>query len=271
MHELVEMEVRELLSNYDYDGDNTPIIKGSALCGLNGTDPELGEKALEQLVNEMDAYIPLPERPKDKSFTMSIDQALNIAGRGTVVTGTVEQGTIKPGEEVHLVGIKRKPISTTITSIEAFKKTLDNATAGDNCGLLLRGVTKDEIKRGMVIAKPNTLEVRRNFESELYVLKEDEGGRHKPFFTGYRPQCFIRTADVACDLSLPKDKQMAVPGDHFTATMKLTFPLPLLPGQRFALREGGKTVASGVVSKMLEDTAEDFEEEERRAAIKKGK
>jgi len=218
----------------------------------------------------MDSYIPVPERPKDKNFTMSIDAAHNIAGRGCVVTGTVEQGTIKAGEDVHLVGITRKPLASTITSIEAFKKTLDNATAGDNCGMLMRGINKDDVKRGMVITKPNTLEVRRNFEAEVYILKADEGGRHKPFFNGYRPQCFMRTADIACDVTLPKGKEMAAPGDNFTATMKLTFPLPILAGQRFALREGGKTVASGIVSKLLEDTKEDFQEEENRVTKKKG-
>ena len=271
MHELVEMEVRELLSTYEYDGDNTVFVKGSALCALNGTDPELGEKAMDKLINALDTQFQLPERLKDKDFLMSIDSSVNIPGRGTVVTGTVEQGKCKVGDEVHMIGIKRKPTPTTITGIETFKKQLDYGEAGDNVGVLLRGVTKDHVKRGMCLIKPGTLDVRRNFVGQLYILKPEEGGRNKPFLTGYRPQCFMRTADVAVDISLPDKMQMAMPGDSFECHMKLNYPLPLQEKLRFALREGGKTVAAGVVTKILEDSEADIKEEEERAAKTKKK
>ncbi|TNV84615.1 hypothetical protein FGO68_gene10180 [Halteria grandinella] len=271
MHELVEMEVRELLSNYEYDGDNTVFVKGSALCALNGTEPELGEKAMEKLISALDTQIELPERLKDKDFLMSIDSSVNIPGRGTVVTGTVEQGKCKVGDDVHMIGIKRKPSPTTITGIETFKKTLDYGEAGDNVGVLLRGVTKEQVKRGMCLIKPGTLEVRRNFVGQLYILKPEEGGRNKPFLTGYRPQCFIRTADVAVDITLPEGLQMAMPGDSFQCNMKLNYPLPLQEKLRFALREGGKTVAAGVITKLLEDSEADVKEEEERAAKSKKK
>jgi elongation factor Tu len=202
---------------------------------------------------------------------MSIDSSVNIPGRGTVVTGTVEQGKCKVGDEVHMIGIKRKPSPTTITGIETFKKQLDYGEAGDNVGVLLRGVTKDQVKRGMCLIKPSSMDVRRNFVGQLYILKPEEGGRAKPFFTGYRPQCFIRTADTAVDMTLPKDMQMAMPGDNVTVGMKLYYPLPVVKGQRFALREGGKTVAAGVITKLLEDTEADLKEEEERAAKAKAK
>lgn len=214
----------------------------------------------------MDVHIQEPVRESKKDFLMSIDSSLNIPGRGCVVTGTIEQGRIKINDDVHIIGIKRKHTPTTITGIETFHKQLDTGEAGDNIGVLLRGVTKEQIKRGMCLAKPGSLEIRRNFEGEIYVLKPDEGGRAKPFFTGYRPQCFIRTADTAVDLTLPKDMQMAMPGDNVTVTMKLNYPLPIVKGQRFALREGGKTVAAGVITKLLEDTEADLKEEEERAA-----
>lgn len=271
MHELVEMEVRELLNTYEYDGDNVVFVKGSALCALNGTEPELGEKAMEKLVDALDSQIQLPERLKDKDFLMSIDSSVNIPGRGTVVTGTVEQGKCKVGDEVHMIGIKRKPSPTTITGIETFKKQLDYGEAGDNVGVLLRGVTKDQVKRGMCLIKPSSMEVRRNFIGQLYILKPEEGGRNKPFLTGYRPQCFLRTADVAVDITLPDKMQMAMPGDSFECHMKLNYPLPLQEKLRFALREGGKTVAAGVVTKMLEDSEADIKEEEERAAKNKKK
>ena len=266
MHELVEMEVRELLSSYDYDGDNTVFIKGSALCALNGTDKVLGEDAMEQLVQALDDNIIEPERLVKKDFLMSIDQSVNISGRGCVVTGTIEHGRAKINDDVHMIGIRRKPTPTTITGIETFHKQMETAEAGDNVGVLLRGITKDQIKRGMCLAKPNSMTVRRNFEGEIYVLKPDEGGRSKPFVTGYRPQCFIRTADVAVDVTLPEEMAMAMPGDNLTAKMKLNFPLPILDGQRFALREGGKTVAAGVITKLLEDSEADVKEEEERIA-----
>jgi len=187
MHELVEMEVRELLSSYDYEGDDITIIKGSALCALNGTQPEIGEKSMELLVAAMDDQIKEPIRESKKDFLMSIDSSVNIPGRGCVVTGTIEQGRIKVNDDVHMIGIKRKHTFSTITGIETFHKTLDSGEAGDNVGVLLRGITKDQIRRGMCLSKPNSLEIRRNFEGEIYVLKPDEGGRSKPFFSGYRP------------------------------------------------------------------------------------
>jgi elongation factor Tu len=269
MHELVEMEVRELLSHYDYDGDNTTFIKGSALAALNGTDPEIGVEAIEKLVNAMDEHFVEPVREKDKDFLMSVDSSVSIAGRGVVATGTIEQGSCKINDEVHLIGIRRRPTPSTITGIETFHKTLPTAEAGDNVGVLLRGVLKEQIRRGMCLAKPNSIEVRRNCEGEIYVLKPDEGGRSKPFQTGYRPQCFIRTADAAVDITLPDDVSMALPGDNITVGMKLHYPLPILVGQRFAFREGGKTVAAGVITKLLEDSEADIKEEEKRAAAAK--
>lgn len=266
MHELVEMEVRELLSSYDFDGDNIPFIKGSALHALNDTEPSIGSSAIEELVNAMDETIQEPTRESKKDFLMSIDSSLNIPGRGCVVTGTVEQGKCKINDEVAMVGVRRKGTPTTITGIESFHKQLDSGEAGDNVGVLLRGVTKEQIKRGMCLTKPGSVEVRRSLEGEIYVLKPDEGGRSKPFFTGYRPQCFIRTADTAVDLTLPKDMQMCMPGDNVTVEMKLNYPLPIVKGQRFALREGGKTVAAGVITNLLQDTDADIKEEEERAA-----
>jgi elongation factor Tu len=266
MHELVEMEVRELLSHYEYNGDDVVFVKGSALCALNGTDPELGAKSIEKLIATMDEKFSLPERQINKPFLMSIDQAHNISGRGTVVTGTIEQGLLKINDEIHLIGINRKHKVTTCTGIETFHKQMDRGEAGDNVGALLRGVTKEQIKRGMCLAAPNSCEVRRTFQGEVYVLKADEGGRSKPFYNGYRPQCFIRTADCAADVTLPEGTEMAMPGDNLTLTLKLHYPLPVLVGQRFAVREGGKTVAAGVITKLLEDTKEDIQEEEERAA-----
>lgn len=224
---------------------------------------------MEKLIEALDSKIELPERLKDKDFLMSVDAAINISGRGCVVTGTIEQGKCKIGDEVHMIGIKRKPTPTTITGIETFHKQLDYGEAGDNVGVLLRGITKEHVRRGMCLIKPGSLDVKRNFEGQLYILKPDEGGRSKPFMTGYRPQCFIRTADVAVDITLPEGMQMAMPGDNLTSKMKLNYPLPIIPGLRFALREGGKTVAAGVITKLLEDTEEDIKEEEERAAKSK--
>jgi elongation factor Tu len=269
MHELVEMEIRELLNSYEYKGDDTPIVKGSALCALNGTDPELGEQAIEKLIKALDEYIEVPTREKDKDFLMSIDSSVNIPGRGCVVTGTIEQGKCKVGDDVQMIGIRRRPSPTTITGIETFNKQLDFGESGDNVGVLLRGVTKEQVKRGMCLIKPGTLDVRRSFEAQLYILKPEEGGRSKPFFTGYRPQCFLRTADVAVDVTLPEKMQMALPGDNFNCHMKLNYPLPLQEKLRFALREGGKTVAAGVITKLLEDSEADIKEEEERAAKNK--
>lgn len=221
---------------------------------------------MEKLVAAMDNDFKLPERQVNKPFLMSIDQSINISGRGTVCTGTVEQGSVKINDEVHLIGIKRKHTPTTVTGIETFHKQMDKAEAGDNVGVLLRGVTKDDLRRGMCLIAPKSMDVRRNFEGEIYVLKADEGGRSKPFFTGYRPQAFIRTADCAVDVTLPENVEMAMPGDNLTVKMKLNYPLPILVGQRFAVREGGKTVAAGVITKLLEDSAADIKEEEERAA-----
>jgi elongation factor Tu len=221
---------------------------------------------MEKLVAAMDNDFKLPERLVNKPFLMSIDQSINISGRGTVCTGTVEQGSVKINDEVHLIGIRRKHTPTTVTGIETFHKQMDKAEAGDNVGVLLRGVTKDDLRRGMCLIAPKSMDVRRNFEGEIYVLKADEGGRSKPFFTGYRPQAFIRTADCAVDVTLPENVEMAMPGDNLTVKMKLNYPLPILVGQRFAVREGGKTVAAGVITKLLEDSAADIKEEEERAA-----
>merc|ERR1712086_750287 len=271
MHELVEMEVRELLSHYEYDGDNCEFIKGSALCALNDTDPAIGKDSMKALLEAMDKTFQVPERLTDKPMLMSIDQSINISGRGTVCTGTIEQGKLKLNEDVHLIGIRRKHTPTTVTGIETFHKSMDKGEAGDNVGVLLRGVTKDQLRRGMCLSKPGSMEVRRTFEGEIYVLKADEGGRSKPFFTGYRPQAFIRTADCATTVTLPENVEMAMPGDNLTVGMKLHYPLPVLVGQRFAVREGGRTVAAGVITKLGEDTKEDIQEEEERAAKSKGK
>lgn len=200
---------------------------------------------------------------------MSIDGSLNIAGRGCVCTGTVEQGTLKVNEDVHIIGVNRKPLMSTVTGIETFHKSMDKAVAGDNVGALLRGITKEQLKRGMCLAKPGSLDVRRRFEASVYILKEDEGGRSKPFFSGYRPQAFIRTADTAVDVQLPEGVEMAMPGDNLEVSLKLMYPLPVVVGQRFAMREGGRTVAAGVITALGEDTAEDIDEENKRAAAKK--
>jgi elongation factor Tu len=271
MHELVEMEVRELLNYYEYDGEKAVFVKGSALCALNGTEPEIGEKSIERLIDALDTHIHVPQRLKDKDFLMSIDSSVNIPGRGIVATGTVEQGKCKVGDDVHMIGIKRKPTPTTITGIETFKKQLDFGEAGDNVGVLLRSVTKEQVKRGMCLTKPGSLDVRRSFVGQLYILKPEEGGRSKPFLTGYKPQCFMRTADAAVDITLPEGLQMAMPGDSFQCNMKLNYPLPIQEKLRFALREGGKTVAAGVVTKLLEDSEADIKEEEERAAKSKKK
>jgi elongation factor Tu len=226
MHELVEMEVRELLSEYDYDGDDIPMIKGSALQALNGDDSKgFGATSIQELIDTMDEYFEEPTRPKDKDFFMSIESSFNIPGRGTVATGTIDQGICKVNDDVHLIGYQRKPLASTIIGIETFKKTLDQGEAGDNVGVLLRGVKRDEIPRGLAITKPGKFTVNRTYDAEVYVLKEEEGGRNKPFFSGYRPQCFIRTADIACGITLPDGVEMAMPGDNVTLQLKLDLPL----------------------------------------------
>jgi len=261
MHELVEMEVRELLEEYDYDED-LPMIKGSALMALNGKDTDgMGISAIKELVETMDDYFVAPKRKIDKDFFMSVDGAFNIPGRGTVATGTIDQGICKIGDDVHLIGYKRRPIATTIVGVESFKKTLDRGQAGDNVGCLLRGLLRDDVKRGAALVAPGKFTVNRNYEAEIYVLKSEEGGRNNAFFSGYRPQCFIQTADMACAVQLPDTVQMAMPGDNLSISMKLDRPLAIEKGHRFALREGGRTVASGVISKVVPDTAEDMMEE----------
>ena len=259
LHELVEMEVREILSNYEYDGDNAHVIKGSALAAMNGSDVELGEKAIFKLLDTMDSEIEVPEHDNSKPFLMAIDSTVTVPGRGCVATGTVEQGKAKIGDEVELIGFSRNKVKTTITGIETFRKQLDHGEAGDNLGILVRSLTKEDLTRGKVLAKPGSLEVNRRFEATLYVLKEEEGGRTKPFTNGYRPQAFLRTADMAAEITLKNNKAMAMPGDNLEVNVMLAYPLPVYPGQRFALREGGKTVAAGVISKCEKEEDKDEE------------
>mgnify|MGYP000289511018 FL=1 len=245
--ELVEMEVRELLNSYGFDGDNTPIIRGSALKALEG-DPKYEEKIME-LMNAVDEWIPTPVRDTDKPFLMSIEDVFTITGRGTVVTGRVERGELKLNEEVEIVGIKdtRK---TTVTGIEMFRKQLDYAQAGDNAGVLLRGITRDQVERGQVLAKPGTVTPHTKFEAEVYVLSKEEGGRHTPFFSNYRPQFYFRTTDVTGVIELPEGTEMVMPGDNTRMTVELIHPIAIEQGTKFSIREGGRTVGSGVVSKI---------------------
>jgi len=269
LNELVEMEVKELLAKYKYDPEDTVFIRGSALCAVQGIEKELGVDAIEKLVNAMDAKIPEPQRDVDKPFLLAVDSTFVIKGRGVVVTGTVETGKCKMGDDVEIIGYQRKSLRTTIIGVEMFKKQLDFAQSGDNCGILLRGILPTDVRRGQYITKPGLCSVHRNCKAELYVLKEEEGGRKTPFFTKYKPQCFIRTADFSVSITLPDNVKMATPGDSVKATLKTEFPFPLRVGERFALREGSKTVAAGVISEILPDTAEDLKEEEERAAKKK--
>ena len=245
--DLVEMEVRELLNSYGFDGDNTPIIRGSALKALEG-DPKYEEKIME-LMNAVDEWIPTPVRDTDKPFLMSIEDVFTITGRGTVVTGRVERGELKLNEEVEIVGIKdtRK---TTVTGIEMFRKSLDSAQAGDNAGVLLRGITRDQVERGQVLAKPGTVTPHTKFEAEVYVLSKEEGGRHTPFFSNYRPQFYFRTTDVTGVIELPEGTEMVMPGDNTRMTVELIHPIAIEQGTKFSIREGGRTVGSGVVSKI---------------------
>ena len=246
--ELVEMEVRELLNKYDFDGDNAPIIKGSALKAIEG-DAD-AEKAILELMDAVDKYIPTPERPTDKPFLMPVEDVFSIKGRGTVVTGRIERGLVKVNDTVEIVGIKATK-STVVTGVEMFKKQLDDAQAGDNVGVLLRGVEKDDVERGQVLAKPGSITPHTDFEAEIYILTKEEGGRHTPFFTGYRPQFYIRTTDVTGEATLPTGVEMVMPGDTTKMTVKLIAPVALEDGVRFAVREGGKTVGAGVVTKVI--------------------
>ena len=247
--DLVEEEVRDLLNKYNFDGKNTPIIRGSALGALNG-NAEYEQKILE-LMDAVDNYIETPKRDIEKPFLMAVEDVFTISGRGTVATGRIERGIVKLNEEVELVGFKEDAKKTVVTGIEMFRKSLDQGMAGDNAGLLLRGVDKNEIERGMVIAKPGTVTPHTEFEAEIYVLTEAEGGRHTPFFKNYRPQFYFRTTDVTGEISLPAGKEMAMPGDNLTISVKLISHIAMEQGLRFAIREGGRTVASGVVSKVI--------------------
>jgi elongation factor Tu len=245
--ELVEMDVRELLTKYEFDGDNTPIIKGSALKALEGD--EASQTAIMELVDAIDAYIPEPTRDLDKPFLMPIEDVFSIKGRGTVATGRIEQGVVKTGEEVEIVGLK-DTTKSTVTGVEMFKKNLDRGQAGDNVGVLLRGIERDDIERGQVLAKPGTITPHTEFDAEVYILTKEEGGRHTPFFKGYKPQFYFRTTDVTGEVELPADKEMVMPGDTITFKVKLIQPIAMDDGLRFAIREGGRTVGAGVVTKI---------------------
>jgi elongation factor Tu len=248
--ELVEMEVRDLLSKYDFPGDDTPIIRGSALQALNGETTEFGIPAVLKLVETLDAYIPDPVRAIDRPFLLPIEDVFSISGRGTVVTGRVERGIIKVGEEVEIVGIK-DTVKSTCTGVEMFRKLLDEGRAGENCGVLLRGIKREDIQRGQVLAKPGTIKPHTSFQSEVYVLSKDEGGRHTPFFKGYRPQFYFRTTDVTGSIELPEGVEMVMPGDNVQMTVELIHPIAMEEGLRFAIREGGRTVGAGVVAKII--------------------
>ena len=250
MLDLVEMEVRELLSFYSFDGDNTPVIRGSALGALNG-DAACEENVME-LMDAVDAYIPIPLRENEKPFLMPVEDVFSITGRGTVATGRIETGVIKTGEEVEIIGLGEKPRKTTVTGVEMFRKILDRGEAGDNVGLLLRGIDKKEIKRGQVIAKPGTITPHKKFQAEIYVLKKEEGGRHTPFHNKYRPQFFLRTLDVTGEIVLPEGVDMVMPGDNVSIVVELIYPVAINEGLRFAIREGGRTVGAGQVTKLLD-------------------
>jgi elongation factor Tu len=249
--ELVEMEVRELLSKYDFPGDDIPIVKGSALKALEGDKGELGEGSILKLAEALDSYIPEPKRAIDGPFLMPIEDVFSISGRGTVVTGRVERGIIKVGEEIEIVGL-RPTTKTTCTGVEMFRKLLDQGQAGDNVGVLLRGTKREEVERGQVLAKPGSITPHTHFTAEIYVLGKDEGGRHTPFFNGYRPQFYFRTTDVTGSIELPAGTEMVMPGDNITITVKLIAPIAMEEGLRFAIREGGRTVGAGVVAKVIE-------------------
>jgi elongation factor Tu len=249
--ELVEMEVRELLSSYDFPGDDTPIVTGSALKALEGDDSDIGVPSILKLIEAMDSYVPLPERDTDKPFLLPIEDVFSISGRGTVVTGRVDRGIVKVGEEVEIVGIK-ETTKTTCTGVEMFRKLLDEGRAGDNVGVLLRGTKRDEVERGQVLAHPGTITPHTIFEAEVYILSKDEGGRHTPFFKGYRPQFYFRTTDVTGAVELPEGVEMVMPGDNVQMKVSLIAPIAMEEGLRFAIREGGRTVGAGVVAKIFE-------------------
>jgi elongation factor Tu len=247
--ELVELEVRELLNTYGFDGDNVPIIKGSALAALEGRDDHIGKEAILALIEAVDKYIPQPDRPIDKDFLMPIEDVFSISGRGTVVTGRVETGVVSVGDEVEIVGL-RDTRKTTVTGVEMFRKLLDRGEAGDNIGALLRGIARDEVERGQVLCKPGSVKPHTEFEAEVYVLSKEEGGRHTPFFANYRPQFYFRTTDVTGEVLLPEGTEMVMPGDNVSIGVRLIAPIAMDEGLRFAIREGGRTVGSGVVTKI---------------------
>ena len=250
MLDLVEMEIRDLLSFYGFDGDNAPVIRGSALGALNG-DPQYEEKIME-LMDAVDTYIPIPPRDNEKPFLMPIEDIFSITGRGTVATGRIETGVVHTGDEVEIVGLGEEPKKTVITGVEMFRKILDEGEAGDNVGLLLRGIDKKEIKRGQVLAKPGTIHPHEKFQAEIYVLKKDEGGRHTPFHNHYRPQFFLRTLDITGEITLPEGVEVVMPGDNVTINVDLIYPVAINVGLRFAIREGGRTVGAGQITKILD-------------------
>ena len=249
--ELVELEVRDLLSSYDFPGDDIPIIQGSAVCALEGKQPEIGEEAVLKLMAAVDAYIPQPERMVDRPFLMPIEDVFSISGRGTVVTGRVERGIVNVGDEVEIVGIKNT-VKTIVTGVEMFRKLLDRGEAGDNIGALLRGTKREDVERGQVLAKPGSITPHKKFNAEAYVLTKEEGGRHTPFFTNYRPQFYFRTTDVTGVVQLPEGVEMVMPGDNVSISVELIQPIAMDEGLRFAIREGGRTVGSGVVAKITD-------------------
>jgi elongation factor Tu len=249
--ELVELEIRELLSSYDFPGDDIPIVAGSALVALEDGDEKIGRESILKLMEEVDTHVPQPDRPVDKSFLMPIEDVFSISGRGTVVTGRVESGVIKVGEEVEIVGLK-DTTKTTCTGVEMFRKLLDQGEAGDNVGVLLRGTKRDDVERGQVLAKPGTITPHTKFECECYILTKDEGGRHTPFFSNYRPQFYFRTTDVTGSIELPEGVEMVMPGDNIKMTINLIVPIAMNDGLRFAIREGGRTVGAGVVASIIE-------------------
>ncbi|MFK4772150.1 elongation factor Tu, partial [Rhizobium sp. ZW T2_16] len=249
--ELVELEVRELLSSYDFPGDDVPVIKGSALAALEDSNKKIGEDAVRELMAAVDAYIPTPERPIDQPFLMPIEDVFSISGRGTVVTGRVERGIVKVGEEVEIVGI-RATSKTTVTGVEMFRKLLDQGQAGDNIGALVRGVDRNGVERGQILCKPGSVKPHKKFMAEAYILTKEEGGRHTPFFTNYRPQFYFRTTDVTGIVSLPEGTEMVMPGDNVTVAVELIVPIAMEEKLRFAIREGGRTVGAGIVASIIE-------------------
>jgi len=249
--DLVELEVRELLTSYQFPGDKIPIIRGSALCGLEGREPALGHDAILKLMEAVDTYIPQPDRPKDRPFLMPIEDVFSISGRGTVVTGRIERGIVKVGDEVEIIGLK-PTTKTIVTGVEMFRKLLDSGEAGDNIGALLRGTKREEVERGQVLAKPGSITPHTKFKAEAYILTKEEGGRHTPFFTNYRPQFYFRTTDVTGVVALPAGTEMVMPGDNVTMEIQLIAPIAMDEGLRFAIREGGRTVGAGVVASIIE-------------------